>query len=51
MIGVAFLVVSMTGWLNQKQQQVIDYLVEEIEFCESRSVVGASGSTMISGVD
>src|SRR6516162_2902359 len=24
-----FLVVSMAGWLNQKQQQVIDYLVEE----------------------
>jgi len=26
----SFLVVSMAGWLNQKQQQVIDYLVEEI---------------------
>src|SRR5215471_11149082 len=25
----SFLVVSMAGWLNQKQQQVIDYLVEE----------------------
>jgi hypothetical protein len=24
-----FLVISMAGWLNQKQQQVIDYLVEE----------------------
>src|SRR5262252_10110469 len=25
----SFLVVSMAGWLNQKQQQIIDYLVEE----------------------
>jgi putative transposase len=25
----SFLVVCMAGWLNQKQQQVIDYLVEE----------------------
>jgi hypothetical protein len=25
----SFLVVCMSGWLNQKQQQVIDYLVEE----------------------
>jgi hypothetical protein len=25
----SFLVVSMSGWLNQKQQRVIDYLVEE----------------------
>jgi len=25
----SFLVVSMAGWLNQKQPQVIDYLVEE----------------------
>ena len=25
----SFLVVSMAGWLNQKQQQVIDYLVKE----------------------
>jgi putative transposase len=25
----SFLVVSMAGWLNQKQQQVIDYLAEE----------------------
>jgi len=25
----SFLVVSMAGWLNHKQQQVIDYLVEE----------------------
>jgi putative transposase len=25
----SFLVVSVAGWLNQKQQQVIDYLVEE----------------------
>src|SRR6476646_9306476 len=25
----SFLVVSMAGWLNQKQQQVINYLVEE----------------------
>src|SRR5215471_14982322 len=25
----SFLVVSMAGWLNQRQQQVIDYLVEE----------------------
>jgi hypothetical protein len=25
----SFIVVSMSGWLNQKQQQVIDYLVEE----------------------
>ena len=25
----SFLVVSMAGWLNQKQQHVIDYLVEE----------------------
>ena len=26
---LSFLVVSMAGWLNQRQQQVIDYLVEE----------------------
>ena len=25
----SFLVVSMAGWLNQKQRQIIDYLVEE----------------------
>jgi hypothetical protein len=25
----SFLVISMAGWLNQKQQRVIDYLVEE----------------------
>jgi hypothetical protein len=25
----SFLVLSMAGWLNQRQQQVIDYLVEE----------------------
>jgi hypothetical protein len=25
----SFLVVSMAGWLNQKQQRIIDYLVEE----------------------
>jgi hypothetical protein len=24
-----FLVISMSAWLNQKQRQVIDYLVEE----------------------
>ena len=25
----SFLVVSIAGWLNQRQQQVIEYLVEE----------------------
>src|SRR5262249_36511053 len=25
----SFLVVSMAGWLNKRQQQIIDYLVEE----------------------
>jgi len=25
----SFLVVSMAGWLNQRQQQIIDYVVEE----------------------
>jgi putative transposase len=25
----SFLVVSVAGWLNQRQQQVIEYLVEE----------------------
>src|SRR5215831_18077974 len=26
---LSFLVISMAGWLNQRQQQAIDYLVEE----------------------
>ena len=25
----AFLVISVAGWMNQRQQQVIEYLVEE----------------------
>ena len=25
----SFLVVSVAGWLNQRQQQVIEYLIEE----------------------
>jgi hypothetical protein len=25
----SFLVISVAGWLNQRQQQVIEYLIEE----------------------
>jgi hypothetical protein len=46
----SFPVISMAGWLNQKQQQVIDYLVEENRVLREQ-VVGASRSTMISDVD
>jgi hypothetical protein len=35
----SFLVISFAGWMNQRQQQVIHYLVEENRFCESKLVV------------
>jgi hypothetical protein len=48
----SFLVVCMAGWLNQNQQQVIDYLVEENRVLrEQIGVVDASDSKMISGAD
>ena len=34
----AFLVVSLAGWLNQRQHQIIDYLVEEN--CVMREQIG-----------
>jgi len=47
----SFLVVSMAGWLNQKQQQVIDYLVEENRVLREQIGSRRLRSTMISGVD
>ena len=34
----SFLVVSIAGWINERQQQVIDYLVEEN--CVLREQIG-----------
>jgi len=37
----SFLVVSIVGWLNQRQQQVIEYLVEENRVLEDKSLRGS----------
>ena len=35
----SFLVVSVAAWLNQRQQHVIDYVIEEIALCGSKLVI------------
>jgi hypothetical protein len=46
----SFLVISVAGWINERQQQVIDYLVEENVFCANRSVTAVCVSLMTSAV-
>jgi len=47
----SFLVVCVAGWLNQKQQRVIDYLVEENRVLREQIGQRRLDSTMISGDD
>jgi hypothetical protein len=47
----SFLVVSLAGWMNQYQQHVIHYLIEETGFCVSKSASAAYVSAMTSAVD
>jgi len=38
------LLIAVAGWMNQRQQQVINYLREETEYCANRSAVANSDS-------
>ena len=47
----SFVVVSIPGWMKQHQQQIIEYLVEEIESFANKSATADSDSAMISAAD
>jgi hypothetical protein len=51
----SFVVVSMAGWMNQHQQQIIEYLVEENrvlrEQIGDRRRIAEFDSVMINGAD
>jgi hypothetical protein len=46
-----FVLIAVAGWMNQRQMQVIEYLREEIVFCESNSANVACASATTSAVD
>ena len=46
----SFLVVSVAGWMNQRQQQVIEYLVEENRVLREQIGTRVCDSLMISVV-
>jgi hypothetical protein len=46
----SFLVFSIAGWINQRQQKVIDIWLKKIAFCGNRSAVAACGLRMTSVV-
>jgi hypothetical protein len=45
------LLIAVSGWMNQRQLQVIDYLREENRFFASNSVIGDCASTTINAGD
>jgi hypothetical protein len=45
-----FVLISLAGWMNQRQLHAIDYLREENRFFANNSATGGCGSTMISAV-
>jgi hypothetical protein len=45
------LVISVAGWMNQRQQDVIEYLVEETVFSASNWEVAAFDSRIARGDD
>jgi len=48
---LSFVVSCLSGWLNQHQQHVIDYLTEENHIFANSWVIDGSASPMINAVD
>jgi hypothetical protein len=46
-----FVLISVAGWMNQRQLEMIEYLREENAFFMSSLATGVSGSAMLSGAD
>jgi hypothetical protein len=45
-----FVLITVAGWMNQRQLQIIDYFREENRFCASNSAGSLCDSTTTSAV-
>ena len=46
-----FLLIAVSGWMNQQQLQLIDYLCERTECCANNWAKGDYASTMTNAAD
>jgi hypothetical protein len=44
----SFVVIAIAGWMNQHQQQVIEYLMEEADSRNKRGGVAAGAAALVS---